>query len=357
MSSAAVSGRFFLPGPVEVHPDVMAAMQRPMITHRGPEMAAYLARIQRGLQQVFRTTRPVLMSTSSATGLLEGAIRAGVERRVLVAVGGLFGERLAQIAESCGKEVVRVMVPEGRTIEPSHLARFLHGPDVDAVALVHSETATGALAPLEELAAEVRRHDDITLLVDAVSSAGAIPIETDAWDVDFIGTGSQKALALPPGLALGVASPRLLERARRLPGRGWYFDPLLLVDVARSHLPTQTPAISLLYALDRQLERIAAEGLERRWARHQAMGAIVARWCDSHPGFSLLAPPDRRSWSVSVIRTPVPAAALVARLAGEGWIVAPGLPPLADAVIRIGHMGEVGPADVEALLSAIEKAV
>ena len=357
MSSAATTGRFFLPGPVEVHPDVMAAMQRPMITHRGPEMAAHLARIQSGLQQVFRTSRPVLISTSSATGLLEGAIRAGVERRVLVAVGGFFGERLAQIAESCGKEVVRVMVPEGRTLEPSHLTRFLHGPDVDAVALVHSETSTGALAPLEELAAEVRRHDDITLLVDAVSSAGAIPIETDAWDVDFLGTGSQKSLALPPGLALGVASSRLLERARRLPGRGWYFDPLLLVEAARSRLPTQTPAISLLYALDRQLERIAAEGIERRWARHQAMAAIVARWCDSQPGFSLLAPPDRRSWTVSAIRTPVPAAALVARLAGEGWTVAPGLPPLADAVIRIGHMGEVGPADVEALLSAIEKAV
>jgi aspartate aminotransferase-like enzyme len=357
LSSAATSGRFFLPGPVEVHPDVMAAMQRPMITHRGPEMAALLARAQAGLQQVFRTTRPVLIATSSATGLLEGAIRAGVERRVLVAVGGFFGERLARIAEACGKEVVRVMVPEGRTIEASHLARFLHGPDVDAVALVHSETSTGALAPLEEIAAEVRRHDDITLLVDAVSSAGAIPIETDAWDIDFIGTGSQKSLALPPGLALGVASPRLIERARRLAGRGWYFDPLLLAEAARSHLPTQTPAISLVYALDLQLQRIAAEGLERRWARHQTMAAIVARWCDGRPGFGMLAQPERRSWTVSAVRTPVPAGVLVARLAAEGWTVAPGLSPLDDAVIRIGHMGEVAPADVEALLAAIGRAV
>lgn len=357
MSSGATSGRFFLPGPVEVHPDVLAAMQRPMITHRGPEMAACLARIQNGLQRLFRTSRPVLISTSSATGLLEGAIRAGVERRVLVAVGGFFGERLAQIAEACGKEVVRVMVPEGRTIEPSHLARFLHGPDVDAVAVVHSETSTGALAPLEELAAEVRRHEDITLIVDAVSSLGAIPIETDAWDIDFICTGSQKALALPPGLALGVASPRLLDRARRLPGRGWYFDPLLLDAAARTHLPTQTPAISLLFALDRQLERIADEGLGHRFARHEAMGAAVARWCDGRPGFALIAPPGRRSWAVSAIRTPVPAAALVARLAALGWTVSPGLPPLDETVIRIGHMGEVSPAAVDALLGAIESVV
>jgi aspartate aminotransferase-like enzyme len=356
LSSAATSGRFFLPGPVEVHPDVLAAMQQPMITHRGPEMAARLERIQAGLQRVFRTTRPVLISTSSATGLLEGAIRSGVERRVLVAVGGFFGERLAQIAEACGKEVVRVMVPEGRTIEASHLARFLHGPDVDAVAVVHSETSSGALAPLAEIAAEVRRHDDVTLLVDAVSSVGGIPIETDRWDLDFICTGSQKALALPPGLALGVASERLLSRARGLPGRGWYFDPLLLAQAARSHQPTQTPAISLLYALERQLDRIAAEGMERRLARHEAMAATVAAWCNDRPGFSLLAPPDRRSWTVSAVRTPVPASTLVARLAETGWTIAPGLPPLDDSVIRIGHMGEVAPADVEALLAAIDAA-
>jgi aspartate aminotransferase-like enzyme len=335
---------------------VLAAMQQPMVGHRGPEMAARLARIQPGLRRIFRTARPVLISTSSATGLLEGAIRAGVERRVLVAVGGYFGERLAQIAEACGKEVVRVMVPEGRTLEPSHVAHFLHGPDVDAVALVHSETSTGALAPLAELAAEVRRHDDVALLVDAVSSVAAIPIETDAWDIDFVCTGSQKALALPPGLALGVASPRLLARARRARGRGWYLDLLLLEEAAREHLPTQTPAISLIYALDRQLERIAAEGLERRWARHEAMAAMVARWCNAHPGFTLLAPPGRRSWTVSCIRTPVPAPPLLGRLAAAGWTVAPGLPPLENSVIRIGHMGERQPEDVEALLAAIEDA-
>ncbi|MGE5091208.1 MAG: pyridoxal-phosphate-dependent aminotransferase family protein [Bacillota bacterium] len=357
MSSAALRGRFFLPGPVEVAPDVLAALTRPMISHLGPEMAGILARIQPRLQKIFRTSRPVLTATSSATGLLEGAIRAGVEHRVLVAVGGYFGERLARIAEACGKEVIRVMVPEGCTIEADHLARFLEGPDVDAVALVHSETSTGALAPLEELAAEVRRHGDVALLVDAVSSVGAIPVETDAWDLDFIGIGSQKALALPPGLAFGVASSRLMERARRQSARGWYFDLLLLEDAARENRPPQTPAIPLLFALDQQLARIEAEGLEARWGRHAELAAMVAHWCDAQPGCALLAPPGRRSWTVSAIRTGTSARAVVERLARDGWTVAPGLPPLQDSVVRIGHMGEVRPADLAGLLESLAAAI
>lgn len=353
MSSPEFSGRFLLPGPVEVHPDVLAAMTRPIMSHRGPAMAALLAGMQPTLQRLFGTSRPVLIATCSATGLLEGAIRAGVEQRVLVAVGGYFGERLAQIAERCGKEVVRVMVPEGRTIEPSHLARFLEGPEVDAVAVVHSETSTGALAPLAELAAEVRRHDDVLLLVDAVSSLGAVPIEADAWDTDFIGTGSQKALALPPGLALGVASQRMMERSERIRDRGWYMDLGLLDQAAREGLPTQTPAISLIYALDAQLRRIEAEGLERRWARHATMARMVAEWCDASERFRLLAVPGRRSAAVSALETREAAAPLLARLAARGWTLAPGLPPLDERVIRMGHMGDVQPEHVAALLDVL----
>ena len=357
-SDPAGFGRYFVPGPVEVHPEVLAAMMRPMVSHRGPAMAGLLARLQPSLQRVFRTSEPVLIATSSATGLLEAAVRAGVERRVLVAVGGYFGERFAQIAEACGKEVTRVLVPAGRAIEPAHLAHFLDGPEVDAVAVVHSETATGALAPLEAIAREVRRQDDVLLLVDAVSSVGGVPVETDAWGLDFVCTGSQKALALPPGLALGVASPRLLERARSLTGRGWYFDLLQLEQAARESLPVQTPAIPLIYALERQLARLeAAGGIEARWARHREMASLVADWCDAHPDFALLAPEGQRSWTVSALRTPGPAGAIVQRLADEGWTLAPGLPPLADGVLRIGHMGDLEPGHVEHLLRALERAL
>lgn len=349
-------GRFFLPGPVEVHPEILAELTRPMITHRGPAMAALLDRIQPGLQQLFQTTQPVLISTSSATGLMEAAILAGVERRVLVAVGGYFGERFARVAEACGKEVVRVMVREGRTLEPEYLDRFLVGPDVDAVAVVHSETSTGALAPLESLAAVIRRRPGVMLLVDAVSSAAGIPVATDAWGLDFVFTGSQKALALPPGLAFGVASPRLIARARTLPDRGWYFDVVKLLESTLEGVPAQTPAIPLLFALDRQLARIAGSGgFPARWERHRAMAELVERWCAAHPGFELIAEPGRRSWTVSAIRLPPPLSgpAVVARLAGSGWTITTGLPPLSDSTIRIGHMGDLTPGDVAELLDAL----
>jgi aspartate aminotransferase-like enzyme len=349
-------GRFFLPGPVEVHPEVLAELTRPMITHRGPVMAALLQRIQPALQDLFRTTQPVFISTSSATGLMEAAILAGVERRVLVAVGGYFGERFAKVAEACGKEVVRVMVPEGRTIEPHHLERFLSGPDVDAVAVVHSETSTGALAPLEAIGAAVRRHPNVMLLVDAVSSLGGLPVDTDAWGLDFVFTGSQKALALPPGLALGTASPRLIARARTLPGRGWYFDVVKLLESTLEWMPAQTPAIPLLFALERQLQRIAdSGGFAARYARHQAMAAVVEEWCASHPGFELLAVAGRRSRTVSAIRLPPALSApdLVRKLDSAGWTVTTGLPPVADSVLRIGHMGDLGPDHVAQLLAEL----
>nr|MBA2626563.1 alanine--glyoxylate aminotransferase family protein [Gemmatimonadales bacterium] len=267
-----------------------------------------------------------------------------------------FGERFAQVAESCGKEVVRVMVPEGRTLEPEHLARFLDGPEVDAVALVHCESATGALAPLEALAKIARQHRDVMVLVDAVTSVGGMPVETDAWGLDFVFTGSQKALALPPGLALGVASPRFIERAAKLPGRGWYLDPIKLLESARTALPLQTPAISLIYALACQLERIERTGgLEARWHRHREMQAIVERWCDAHAGCTLLAPPGRRSPTISAVRLPpgLTASAAAAALAKDGWSVTSGLPPLAESVIRIGHMGDAVPERLDEMLAAL----
>ena len=190
-------GRFFLPGPTDVHPEVLQAMVHPMFAHRGPDMRAMLERMALPLKRLFRTERPILMSTSSATGFMEGAIRSGVRKRVLVVDGGFFGDRFARIAERNGKEVVRVPVELGRTVEPDELDGWLGKHDVDAVALVHCETSTGALAPLEELARVVRRRDDVVLLVDAVTSIGGSPVETDAWGLDFVFTGTQKALAMP----------------------------------------------------------------------------------------------------------------------------------------------------------------
>jgi aspartate aminotransferase-like enzyme len=320
------------------------------------EGKALFAGLQAPLQQIFRTGQPVLLAASSATGFAEAAIRNGVLRRALVVVAGFFGEWLARIAECCGKEVVRVMVPPHRAIEPEQLSRFLDGPPVDAVALVHSETSNGVLVPLEGLAAVVRAHSDALLLVDAVTSVGALPVETDAWGLDFVFTGSQKALALPPGLALGVASPRMLERARRLGDRGWYFDLLKYDQAARTSRPTQTPALSLVYALERQLARIEEQGgLPARWLRHRAMLELLECWVAEHPGFALVAPPGRRSWSVSALTLPAGLGVrdAVRALAARGFMLTGGLGELEERVLRIGHMGDLTPAHLAAMLAEL----
>lgn len=327
-----------------------------MITHRGPAMVEIMERMEEPLRHLFRTTRPVLLGTCSATGFMEAAVRSGVQHRLLAVVGGYFGERFAQVAAACGKEVVRAVVPDGRTLEPAHLERFLDGPPVDAVSIVHSETATGALAPLEALARVIRARDDIMVLVDAVTSVGAQELETDLWQLDFVFTGSQKALALPPGLALGVASKRLMERAHRLSDRGWYLDLVKFDEAIRERRPTQTPVLPLIYALDTQLARIAAEGgVEARWRRHAEMRGIMEIWCDRHADFPLLARPGRRSATVSTLRVPQGRGApdIVARLGARGYAVATGLEPLTDTVLRIGHMGDLQPSHLEGLLAEL----
>jgi len=223
-------------------------------------MTELLNAIATPLKQLFRTTRPVYVGSCSATGFMEMAVRSGVRHRCLSLVGGAFGERFAGIAAASGREVVRLDVPLGKTVEPDILRDAIRRSDVDAVTLVHSETSTGALAPLEELAKVVDEFDDVMLLVDAVTSLAGSPVETDAWKLDFVLTGSQKALALPPGLALAAASERMLARAKTVPERGAYFDMVAYDEAFVSAQPTNTPAVSLFFALQRQLERIAAEG-------------------------------------------------------------------------------------------------
>jgi len=354
-------GRFFLPGPTEVHPEVLAAMNRAMIPHRGQDMVDLLKRIEPPLQRLCRTERRVLVGTCSATGFMEMAVRSGVRHRALSLVGGAFGERFAAIVAATGRDVVRLQVPLGETVEPDMLRDALRRTDADAVTLVHSETSTGALAPLEELAKVVHEFDDVLLLVDAVTSMGGLPVETDRWALDFVLTGSQKALALPPGLAVAVASERMLERAKAIPERGAYLDVIAFDTAAGNYQPTNTPAISLLYALDTQLQRIEAEGgVEQRWQRHDAMRGVVERWAEGRGGglgFSYLPPAGRRSWTVSCLKVPegVNGRELVQAVKRKGWVIGTGYGELKPTTLRIGHMGDHRPEKVRELLGVVEE--
>jgi aspartate aminotransferase-like enzyme len=353
-------GRFFLPGPTDVRLEVLQAMVRPMFAHRGPEMIALLQRLEAPLKRLFRTTHPVFVSTNSATGFMEAAILSGVRERVLVVDGGFFGDRFARIAARCGKEVVRVSVPIGRTIEPDQLLTFLDGPPVDAVALVHSETSTGALAPLQELARVVHAQGDIVLLVDAVTSIGGSPVETDLWGLDFVFTGSQKALALPPGISIAVASPRMMERAHAAEHPGWYFDLTLHEEAVRQYQPTQTPVLPLYLALEHQLNCIEADGgVEKRWQRHREMLGMMEAWVAAHPAWRFYAVEGRRSWTVSALQVPPGKSgrAVAQAMKARGWTIGTGLDALADAMIRIGHMGDLTPEHFAPLLAALDEVV
>jgi predicted phosphoserine aminotransferase len=356
---ASTFGRFFLPGPTDVHPDVLAAMTRPMIGHRSSAMETMLASMTPGLQALCRTTRPVLVGTCSATGFMEMAVRNGVRRRALSIVNGSFSERFAALVSLCGKECVRLDVPLGSAIEPDMVRDALRRTAVDAVTIVHSETSTGVLQDIEGIARAVREFDDVHLLVDAVTSLAGSPVECDAWGLDFTFTGSQKALALPPGLALGVASPRLMERARTLESRGLYFDIVTFEQAMVRHQPTNTPALSLLFALEVQLARIEREGgIEARWRRHDAMRRRVEDWA-AERGLEFLPKQGRRSWTVSCVKLPAGRSAkdVVSFVKKEGFVIGSGYGKLKDSTIRIGHMGDHTVAGLEALLPLIDRSL
>jgi predicted phosphoserine aminotransferase len=361
--SASGFGRFFLPGPTEVHPEILNAMIRPMIPHRGRQMVEMLSGLEEPLKKLFRTERRVLIGTCAATGFMEMAVRSGVRHRALSLVGGAFGARFAAIVAATGRDVVRLSVPLGEAVEPAMLRDALKRSEVDAVTMVHSETSTGALAPLEELAAVVREFDDVVLLVDAVTSLAGSPVEVDSWGLDFVFTGSQKALALPPGLALGVASQRMLERAKGIPERGMYLDVLAFDKAAADAQPTNTPAISLLYALEAQIARIVEEGgVEARWQRHQRMREMVENWVDEQGGrrgFRFLPREGRRSWTVSCLRVPegINGREIARTMLDAGWIIGSGYGELKQSTIRIGHMGDHSTTGLEEVLAQLENAV
>ncbi len=353
-------GRFFLPGPTEVHPDVLAAQAQPMIGHRGPAIKELMSRVVEGLKPVFVTERPVIISTSSATGLMEAAVRnSWSEGKVLSLVNGAFSGRFADIARACGFDVEQWDVPYGGVHSADELADRLEPTRYDAVTITHSETSTGALQDLEAIAAVMRGFEDTMLLVDSVTGIGGVETRTDDWAIEFILTGSQKALALPPGLSFGVASDRMMERAAGAGRRGWYFDLERLMDQLASDQTPATPAISLLYSLDYQLDRIHSEGMEERWSRHRAMQRVTLAWVaemrDRGAPIDLLAEEGHRSPTVTCLTLASEGGSppVVSEMLARGWVVGGGYGKLAESTLRIGHMGDHTVDELEALLEVL----
>ena len=320
-------------------------------------MGAMVRDILSGARQVFATDGTVLLSTSSASGLMEGTIRNCVAKRPLHLICGAFGERWRQIAADCGTDPGVVRVEPGRGIRPEQVEEALCRGEYDAVCLTHIETSTGVTNPLEEIARVVGRHSGVLLLVDAVSSLGGIPVEVDRLGIDACFASVQKALALPPGFALCAVSGRALDRARGRKGRGYYFDFIRLAEASARAMPLATPSVSHLFALQVQLGRILQEGLPARFARHAAMAQRVRCWARER--FSVLAEPGFESQTVTcVVNTrKMKMAEFLERLRDRGFQVSNGYGELKDLTFRIGHLGEHTPEGVEALLAAMDEAL
>jgi aspartate aminotransferase-like enzyme len=334
-------------------------MLRPMIGHRGKGMEELIASTQPALKRIFRTQRPVYIASASATGLMEASLRNGARRRVLSLVNGAFSERYYRIAQACGLEVDAHEVPLGQVHTGERLRDLLRGKDYDAVTVVHSETSTGALAPIQDLSTVCHDAGDVVLLVDSVTGIAGAPAETDAWQLDFVLTGSQKALALPPGLAFGVARPNVLERAREQRERGVYFDLVEFEKYLAKNQTPNTPALSFFYALQTQLAYIERETIEGRWERHAAMAARTHGWVLEMNGrgvpLSILAPDGFRSPTVTCITVPTPhtGPAVNDAMKQRGYTIAPGYGSLRESTIRIGHMGDHTVEELDELLGVL----
>lgn len=347
--------RLFIPGPTDVDSDVLAAQAQPMVGHRSAAMAELYARVQLGLRQVFQTDQRVYLTASSGTGLIEGALRNCVAERLLVCTCGAFGERWAHAAEANGLPFDRQDVEWGHPNLPEQVEQALRQGSYDTLVMVHNETSTGVENPIQAIAAAARAaRPDLVIVVDAVSSAAGVKLETRAWDLDVVATSSQKCFALPPGLAFAAVSDRALERARHVTRRGFYFDFVRLEEYLQRNTTPTTPAVSLLYALDRQLQRILAEGLPARIERHRQLAAMAQRWGAER--FGLFAAEGYRSTTVTaVVNTrSLDIANLNVHLARQDMQLANGYGRLKGQTFRIGHMGEMQPADLQALLEAID---
>lgn len=347
----------FIPGPVDVAPEVLKAQAQAMLPHRSEEFEALFQRVLEKARGLFYTKQRVFLTASSGTGLQEAALLNFARKSVLACVNGAFGNRWYEVGVSHGKRVDKLEAPWDQPISAERVFEALKEKRYEVLTIVHNETSTGLQNPVKQVAAAARDACPDTLIcVDAVSSLGGVKIDMDSWGLDMVLTSSQKCLALPPGLALCAVSDRALAYAENVPHRGWYFDLLRMEKHRLKDSTPTTPAISLIYALDRQLDRIMEEGLERRFARHHAIAKRVQSWViDSELG--LFAPEGYRSQTVTTavnhLKLDVPS--LNRSLLERGMRIANGYGRLKGDTFRIAHMGETQMEDIERLLTAIDE--
>jgi len=356
--------KLHIPGPVEVSEKTFAALCQPMIGHRGQGFKDLYARVQPQLQTLLGTRQRVYLSTSSAWGVMEGALRNLTRKKVLNCMCGAFSDKWFDVARRCGKAADALQVPWGSPIRAEAVAAKLSTGEFDALTLIHNETSTGTMSPLAEIAALKARFPDVMFIVDAVSSMSAVPLAFDALGVDVLLAGTQKAFAMPPGLALFVCSAAALDRASRASDRGYYFDFVEFEKNAAEHMTPSTPSIPHVYALASKLDEFLAEGLPARYERHRRTNQLLRDWGTRH-GFTLFPEAGFESLTLCCFNNgakpgagrTVDAAKLQKLVKDQGFLVDGGYGKIKGTTFRISNMGDETPESMTPLLAALDQAM
>ena len=355
--------KLHIPGPIEVSEKTFKAFCSPMIGHRGQGFKDLYAKIQPQLQQLLYTKQQVYISTSSAWGVMEGAIRNLVSKKVLNCMNGAFSDKWFDVSKRCGKQAEALQVDWGSPIRADLVDAKLATGEFDALTLIHNETSTGVMSPLAEIAALKKKYPDVTFIVDAVSSLTALPIKFDELGVDVLLAGTQKAFALPPGLAVFAVSPAALAKAALAKDRGYYFDIVEFQKNAEQSMTPSTPSIGHVFALASKLEDFFAEGLEARYARHRQTNQLVRDWAAKH-GFVLFPEPGYESVTLTCVSNGarpggrvVDVAKLQKLVKDQGFLIDGGYGKIKGTTFRISNMGDETAASMAPLLAALDKAV
>lgn len=350
--------KLFIPGPVDVAPDVLEKMATPMIGHRSKEASRIQRQISDYMRIVFGTKEEILLSTTSGSGLMEGAVRSCTAKRAAIFAIGAFGKRWYEMAVANNVPADMIESEWGQPTTPEMVEEALATGKYDLITITQNETSTGVMNPMDEIAKVVKKYPEVIFCVDTVSSAAGTELKVDEWGVDICITSTQKAIGLPPGMSMCSFSQKAVERAKQVPNRGLYLDLLSLYEYIqkKDYQYPSTPSLSHMFALEYQLNKIInEEGLENRFARHIEGGKIVRAWAKKN--FEIFANEDYLSNTLTNIKNTrnIDIAALNKALGERGYQISNGYGKLKDKTFRIAHMAERTPAEIEELLRNIDE--
>ncbi len=350
--------KLFIPGPIDVREDVLQKMATPQIGHRTKDATALQKSISEKLQKLFYTEKTIILSTSSGSGLMEGAIRCCTRKRAAVFSVGAFGDRWYKMAKANGVPADKISSELGKPTTVEMVDEALSTGKYDVITVTQNETSAGIMNPVEEIGALLKaKYPEILYLIDTVSSMGGTKIEVDKIGADVCITSTQKCLGLPAGLSVCSVSERAIEAARQVENRGLYFDLVELYDFVhkKDYQYPSTPSLAHMFALDYQMSKIMEEGLDNRFARHIEMAEYIRNWARKH--FALFVEEEKYlSNTLTTIKNTkgIDVSNLNKKLGERGFMISNGYGDLKDVTFRISHMGDYTIDEVKDLIANID---